>query len=98
MPSPTFNLLFRYDTPSGTQVQHLDLYRLEHPDEVWELGWDELPAPRDLVLIEWPDRAERLLPAPRWEVEIEDDGDPGRRRVEARPVGSPLPPLDGRAP
>ena len=56
--------------------------------------------PRDLVLIEWPDRAGALLPAPRWEVEIEDVGDPGRRRVEARPVGRPppLPPPDGRAP
>jgi tRNA threonylcarbamoyladenosine biosynthesis protein TsaE len=97
VPSPTFNLLFRYDTPRGVQVQHLDLYRLEHPDEVWELGWDELGDARDLVLIEWPDRAEALLPAPRWEVTLEDRGDPGRRRVTARAVGDPprLPPLNG---
>ena len=100
VPSPTFNLLFRYDTPGGTQVQHLDLYRLEHPDEVWELGWAELPGARDLVLIEWPQRAEHLLPEPRWEVELEEAGDPDRRRVTARPVGAPppLPAPDGRAP
>lgn len=91
VPSPTFNLVFRYDTPRGLQVAHLDLYRLEDPDEVWELGWDELGGPGDLVLIEWPQRAEALLPAPRWEVEIEDFGDPSLRRVEARPVGDPLP-------
>jgi len=98
VPSPTFNLLFRYDTPRGVQVQHLDLYRLERPDEVWELGWDELGDERDLVLIEWPDRAEALLPAPRWEVELEERGDPGRRLVRARPVGEPsaLPGFDGR--
>jgi tRNA threonylcarbamoyl adenosine modification protein YjeE len=97
VPSPTFNLVFRYDTPRGVQVAHLDLYRLEHADEVWELGWDELGAPGDLVLIEWPERAEALLPSPRWEVEIEDFGDPAVRRVEARPVGAPpaLPPMDG---
>ena len=98
VPSPTFNLLFRYDTPRGLQVQHLDLYRLERPDEVWELGWSELGAENDLVLIEWPERAEALLPAPRWEVELEELGDPGRRLVTARAVGGPptLPPMDGR--
>ncbi|HEX8829698.1 MAG TPA: tRNA (adenosine(37)-N6)-threonylcarbamoyltransferase complex ATPase subunit type 1 TsaE [Longimicrobium sp.] len=91
VPSPTFNLVFRYDTPRGVQVAHLDLYRLEDPDEVWELGWDELGGPDDLVLIEWPQRAEALLPAPRWEVEIMEPGDPSVRRVEARAVGDPLP-------
>jgi len=97
VPSPTFNLVYRYDTPRGVQVAHLDLYRLEDPDEVWELGWDELGAPGDLVLIEWPQRAEALLPAPRWEVEIEELGDPSFRRVHARPVGDP-PPLPEMAP
>ncbi|WP_420125146.1 tRNA (adenosine(37)-N6)-threonylcarbamoyltransferase complex ATPase subunit type 1 TsaE [Longimicrobium sp.] len=97
VPSPTFNLVFRYDTPRGVQVQHLDLYRLEDPDEVWELGWQELGAPDELVLIEWPERAESLLPTPRWEVAIEDEGDPASRRVHARPVGDPppLPAFDG---
>lgn len=91
VPSPTFNLVFRYDTPRGAQVQHLDLYRLEHPDEVWELGWSELGAGDDLVLIEWPQRAEALLPVPRWEVALEEGADPSVRRVEARPVGDPPP-------
>ena len=96
VPSPTFNLLFRYDTPRAT-VHHLDLYRLEHSDEVWELGWGELGAGPDLVLVEWPERADALLPRDRWEVALEDFGDPERRRVEARPVGAPppLPPLPG---
>lgn len=100
VPSPTFNLVFRYDTPRGAQLHHLDLYRLEREDEVWELGWSELGAAGDLVLIEWPERAEALLPAPRWEVEIEDEGDPSSRRVTARPIGDvpPLPPFpDGGA-
>ena len=91
VPSPTFNLLFRYSTPRGVQVQHLDLYRLEHPDEVWELGWSELGGADDLVLIEWPGRAEALLPADRWEVELVEMGDPARRLVSAAPVGDPLP-------
>ncbi|HEY0021141.1 MAG TPA: tRNA (adenosine(37)-N6)-threonylcarbamoyltransferase complex ATPase subunit type 1 TsaE [Longimicrobium sp.] len=99
VPSPTFNLVFRYDTPRGVQVHHLDLYRLERPDEVWELGWGELGGADDLVMIEWPERAEALLPSPRWEVRIEDEGDPDTRRVLALAVGdaSPLPAMDGGA-
>jgi tRNA threonylcarbamoyladenosine biosynthesis protein TsaE len=95
VPSPTFNLVLRYASPGGTRVAHLDLYRLERPDEVWELGWEELPEEDELVLIEWPERAEALLPVPRWEVELAEEGDPRVRRVRARAVGapSPLPPL-----
>lgn len=94
VPSPTFNLVFRYETPRG-RVSHLDLYRLERPEEVWELGWEELGAPGELVLVEWPERAEALLPVPRWEVALGEEADPGVRRVRAAPVGEPppLPPL-----
>jgi len=95
VPSPTFNLLFRYDTPRGVALAHLDLYRLEDPEEVWDLGWEDLPGAGELVLIEWPERAEAHLPAPRWEVRLEEVEDPARRRVTAEPVGDPppLPPL-----
>lgn len=75
MPSPTFNLLFRYETPRGGIVSHLDLYRLEDADEVWELGWRELGDGNEIVLIEWPERAEELLPRRRWDIVLE----PGTR-------------------
>ena len=91
VPSPTFNLVFRYDTPRGVQVQHLDLYRLADPDEVWELGWQELGAPDELVLIEWPERAEALLPVPRWEVTLAEGADADRRELSLRAVGDPGP-------
>jgi len=91
IPSPTFNLLFSYDAPRGIRLHHLDLYRLEDPGEVWELGWSELGAANELVMIEWPERAEALLPSPRWEIEIEDAGDPAVRTIVARSVGDPLP-------
>jgi tRNA threonylcarbamoyladenosine biosynthesis protein TsaE len=100
VPSPTFNLVFRYDTPAGGRVSHLDLYRLEDPEEVWELGWEELGEPGEVVVIEWPERAEAHLPAPRWEVELVEEGDPAARRVRVRAVGAPPPlppfPPEGR--
>ncbi len=91
IPSPTFNLLFRYDTPRGVTIVHLDLYRLEDPEEVWDLGWSELPGEHEIVLVEWPERAESLLPPDRWEVSLEEVGDADQRRVSVIAVGNPGP-------
>lgn len=89
MPSPTFNLLFQYETPDFT-VNHIDLYRLEHETEVWELGWRELGADKQIVLIEWPERAESLLPAPRWDIFIEpSESDMQTRVISLLPIADP---------
>jgi tRNA threonylcarbamoyladenosine biosynthesis protein TsaE len=71
MPSPTFNLVFRYEGARGIDVVHLDLYRLEHAHEVIELGWRELGDGDEIVLVEWPERAASLLPPDRWEIRLE---------------------------
>jgi tRNA threonylcarbamoyladenosine biosynthesis protein TsaE len=98
IPSPTFNLLFRYPARAGVEVVHLDLFRLQRPDDVWMLGWAELPAPHELVLIEWPERAEALLPSARWEISLAEGEDPSRRLVRAGALGevaSPAIPGEG---
>lgn len=87
MPSPTFNLVYRYDCDGGA-LWHLDLYRLEDAEEVWELGWAELGTGSDVVLIEWPERAESLLPPDRWDVRIEPGPTPRERVVHTRRLGS----------
>jgi tRNA threonylcarbamoyladenosine biosynthesis protein TsaE len=89
MPSPTFNLLVRYETPRGVTVSHLDLYRLEDPDEVWELGWRELGDGNEIVLIEWPERAEHLLPQTRWDIRLAPGPNTETRKVTATPVNNP---------
>lgn len=93
MPSPTFNLVYRYQGERDIEVWHLDLYRLEDPEEVWELGWRELGEGRQIVLIEWPERAEALLPEDRWDIYLEEMGvgREGERRVRAVRRGSPPP-------
>lgn len=89
IPSPTFNLLFRYPARDGRELVHLDLYRLETAGEVWELGWADLPERNEIVMIEWPERAGDLLPEPRWEIRLAEAEDAERRRVEVSAVGRP---------
>jgi tRNA threonylcarbamoyladenosine biosynthesis protein TsaE len=59
--SPSYTLVEPYDTPQAS-VLHADLYRLKSAAEVNELGLGELPA-RALLLIEWPERGQPLVPA-----------------------------------
>ena len=60
--SPTYALVHEYRGAVG-RVYHLDLYRLKHQDELTNLGWDDLLAARDaLVIVEWPERAGARLP------------------------------------
>jgi tRNA threonylcarbamoyladenosine biosynthesis protein TsaE len=91
MPSPTFNLVFRYTTPSGRTVAHLDLYRLDDPDDVWELGWEELSDGEEITLVEWPERAGDLLPADRWDILLRHGALPELRSVTIEAVGDAPP-------
>ena len=92
VPSPTFNLVFRYPSRRGVQVVHMDLYRLSDPHELWELGWQELGDQDELVLVEWPDRAEGMLPEHRWEITLGSvAGDRGARTVSVIRFGVPQP-------
>jgi tRNA threonylcarbamoyladenosine biosynthesis protein TsaE len=93
LPSPTFNLLFRYPADRDGHpiyVVHMYLYRLATAEEVWELGWEEHLSEDQIVLVEWPERAERYLPEDRWEVELRTvRGDPHLRKVEVTRIGHP---------
>lgn len=61
--SPTYNLIQEYPVSGGT-IYHMDLYRLEDPDELEYLAIEDLWSNNSLFLIEWPDKAQgRLHPA-----------------------------------
>jgi tRNA threonylcarbamoyladenosine biosynthesis protein TsaE len=67
-PSPTFVIMHRYDLdePSSQgirRVYHIDAYRLDDPEELRKLGFEEwVSDPEGLVLIEWPERLGDLVP------------------------------------
>jgi tRNA threonylcarbamoyladenosine biosynthesis protein TsaE len=84
VPSPTFTLVQVYDDPGQgegrvTEIWHADLYRLTHPDEVWELGLDEA-FQTAICLVEWPDRLGKHLPPDALHLRLEALGE-GRRAV-----------------
>ena len=68
VPSPTFTILQTYDADNDSEICHFDLYRLEDPDEIWELGWEELGD--KITLCEWCERAGQYLPQQRLEINI----------------------------
>jgi tRNA threonylcarbamoyladenosine biosynthesis protein TsaE len=73
--SPTFTLIQEYRTPSCT-LYHVDLYRLK-PEEVDDLGLDDLIASNGIVAVEWAERW-RGRPDAAVEVRIEDAGGDAR--------------------
>lgn len=88
VPSPTFTLIQSYAAADFT-VWHLDLYRLESPDEVQELGLDDLLAD-GVLLIEWPDRLGRFGYDDRLDITLElaDKTDPPGRTARLQPRGN----------
>ncbi|HSM19712.1 MAG TPA: tRNA (adenosine(37)-N6)-threonylcarbamoyltransferase complex ATPase subunit type 1 TsaE, partial [Hyphomicrobiales bacterium] len=79
VPSPTFTLVQTYDLPR-LRLAHFDLYRLDDPSALVELGFDEALSD-GVTLIEWPERAGDMLPADRLDVAIEFTADAERRRM-----------------
>ena len=76
--SPTFTLVNEYEGV-GCTIYHFDLYRIEDPDELYEVGFEEFVGGDGIAIIEWPERAESLLPENRTEILLERNGDNGRR-------------------
>lgn len=73
--SPTFTIVNEY---SGREkLYHFDVYRIEEPEEMYEIGFEEYLSGEGIVIIEWADRVNELLPSERIGVEIKKDVEAG---------------------
>ncbi len=72
--SPTFTLLESYELNESV-LHHLDLYRMESPEQLMQLGLDELLAADAVVLVEWPERGSGVLPAIDFDIELSHEGE-----------------------
>jgi len=75
--SPTFTLIHEY-SPS---VYHIDLYRLDRPEQVATLGLDEIFERQAVVLVEWGERFPELMPEERVEIRLRSVGENEREII-----------------
>jgi tRNA threonylcarbamoyladenosine biosynthesis protein TsaE len=70
--SPSFALINEYRTNNGEILYHFDLYRIETIEELYDLGYEEYFFSDSYTFIEWPEKAESLLPNSTVKVYIEE--------------------------
>ena len=68
--SPTFPLLLTYEYEDNI-IWHYDMYRLKQPGDVWNLSLEDA-LNNGIIIIEWPEIIEYLLPKRRIEIVIKD--------------------------
>ena len=84
--SPTFTLVREY--PARLHVHHVDVYRLERMQDALDLGFEEMTAEGDVLLVEWGDAVETLLPEEHLAVEFTVPGESEERRLVLTGTGA----------
>lgn len=74
--SPTFTIVQEY-TDGRLPLYHFDVYRIEEPEEMEEIGTDEYFYGDGVCLIEWPQRIREILPSDCVNITIEKDPEKG---------------------
>ncbi len=83
--SPTFTVVREYDAP--LPLVHVDVYRLDHLQELHDLGFDDLVGSDAVTVVEWGDRVSALLPADRLDVRLEPGAGDDERSVSFEASG-----------
>jgi tRNA threonylcarbamoyladenosine biosynthesis protein TsaE len=84
--SPSFTIVREYDGP--LPLVHVDVYRIDHLQELHDLGFDDLIGTDAVTVVEWGDRVTALLPADRLDIAIGPGVDDDDRVVTIEPAGA----------
>jgi tRNA threonylcarbamoyladenosine biosynthesis protein TsaE len=68
---------------SRLYLYHFDFYRITDPSELEDVGFREYFNPDTVCLVEWPERAEGMLPPPDLRIDLEVTGSGRQARIEA---------------
>jgi tRNA threonylcarbamoyladenosine biosynthesis protein TsaE len=81
--SPTFSIINEYADRQGQPVFHMDLYRLNSPEEVVQTGVEDCITSGDTCLVEWPEKAPHLFDGLTVHVHLSLTED-GRRQIAVK--------------
>jgi tRNA threonylcarbamoyladenosine biosynthesis protein TsaE len=84
--SPTFTLVREYRT-ARLRILHADVYRLDRVQEAVDLGFAELLEDDGILIVEWGDAVESLLPNDHLVVELTVPGDDEARAISIDALG-----------
>ena len=79
--SPTYNLIQEYPVANGV-VYHMDLYRLQDPEELSFLALEDLWSEESIFLIEWPQNGGGYLACASHAINIQKDAKTDKRMIE----------------
>lgn len=68
--SPTFTLVNEYKTVNGESLYHIDFYRINKPEEVFDFGIEEYFSCGSYCFMEWPELIENILPPETVKIKI----------------------------
>lgn len=73
--SPTFVLLKKFnfsDSQNNGWLYHIDCYRLDHQDQLIDLGFEEIICQSQaIVVLEWAEKVKKILPTDTWWINFE---------------------------
>lgn len=79
MSSPSFSIINEYRSSTTAElIYHFDLYRLENPEEAYDIGVEDYFYSGALCLLEWPERIEDMLPDDTVKVTVRVNDDDSR--------------------
>lgn len=78
--SPTFTLVNTYE--GRVTLNHFDVYRIDDPEELLAIGWDDYFTGEEINLVEWGDKIEDILPPDTMRIVLERDSkEPNTRYI-----------------